>query len=65
MLSALVRDRQRWLFSGALVAGIFLLPFVTEALVWGSFPFIIDDQGISRLRMIPFVPWPSGHFGTY
>jgi hypothetical protein len=46
-----------------LLIAIFLLPFVTDTLIWGSFPFIIDDDGISRLRMIPFIPWPSGNYG--
>jgi len=40
-------------------------PFVTDFLIWGSFPFNIDNDGVSRLRMIPFVPWPSGQFGQY
>jgi hypothetical protein len=57
--------RRRALYLVLLVIGIFLLPFVTEALNWGSFPFIIDDQGVSRLRSIPFIPWPAGHFGEY
>ncbi len=56
---------QQWLYSVLLIIGIFLLPFLTEALMWGSFPFIIDDEGASRLRMIPFIPWPGGHFGEY
>lgn len=43
----------------------FLLPFVTDALIWGSFPFNIDSNGIARLRFIPFVPWPDGNFGDY
>jgi hypothetical protein len=44
------------------VVGICLLPFITDTLIWGSFPFITDNQGVSRLRMIPFFPWPSGHY---
>jgi hypothetical protein len=60
-----MKASQRWLYSVLLIVGIFLLPFLTDALMWGSFPFIIDDEGVSRLRMIPFIPWPSGHFGEY
>ena len=57
--------RQRWLYSVLLIIGIFLLPFMAEVLMWGSFPFTFDSQGFSRLRMIPFIPWPSGDFGEY
>lgn len=57
--------KQRSFYSVLLVVGIFLLPLIAEALMWGSFPFIIDDQGVSRLRLIPFIPWPAGHFGEY
>jgi hypothetical protein len=57
--------KQRWLYSVLLVIVIFVFPFVTDALISGSFPFIIDDDGVSRLRMIPFIPWPSGDVGTY
>ena len=60
-----LKARQRWLHSVLLVVGIFLLPFITDALMWGSFPFNIDDQGVSRLRLIPFIPWPSSAFGEY
>jgi hypothetical protein len=44
---------------------IFMLPVITDALLWGSFPFTFDRNGIARLRMIPFIPWPSGNFGEY
>lgn len=60
-----LKARQRWLYSVLLIVGIFLLPFIAEALMWGSFPFTFDDQGVSRLRMIPFIPWPSADFGEY
>ena len=42
--------RQRWLYSVLLIIGIFLLPFISEVLMWGSFPFTFDNQGVSRLR---------------
>lgn len=54
--------RQRWIYTGLPVIGIFLLPFLTDTLIWGSFPFIIDNDGYQRLRMIPFLPWPSGRY---
>jgi len=48
-----------------IVAAIFVLPIVTDFLIWGSFPFTIDREGASRLRVIPFIPRPSGHIGEY
>ena len=56
---------RRWLYSVMLVVGIFLLPFITDTLLWGTFPFCIDDHGFSRLRLIPFIPWPDCKFGAY
>jgi hypothetical protein len=44
---------------------VLLLPFVTDALIWGSFPFTFDSAGVGRLRLIPFIPWPNAPFGTY
>jgi hypothetical protein len=41
------------------------VPLVTDALIWGSFPFNIDNKGVARLRLIPFLPWPDGSFGEY
>lgn len=55
----------RRIYITLIVVAIFVLPFVTDFLIWGSFPFSIDNNGISRLRMIPFIPWPDGHFGEY
>lgn len=55
--------RYFWVF--LLAVAILLLPFVSDALTWGSFPFNVDNAGIERLRMIPFIPWPDGHFGDY
>jgi hypothetical protein len=57
--------RQRVIYSLLLTIGIIALPFVADALIWGSFPFEIDDQGFSRLRMFPFVPWPGYRFSWY
>ncbi len=62
-VAVLVAARQRWRYSALLILGIFLIPFMTDALIWGSFPFIFDDAGVARLRMIPFIPWPSGRYG--
>jgi hypothetical protein len=45
------------------IVTIVLLPFVTDALIWGSFPFTIDSSGAHRLRLIPFIPWPDVPFG--
>ena len=62
-IAALITAKQRWYYFLLLIVGIFLIPFITDALMWGSFPFIFDDAGVARLRMIPFLPWPSGHYG--
>jgi hypothetical protein len=56
---------RRHIYAVLLIAAIFVLPFVTDFLIWGSFPFNIDNDGVSRLRMFPFIPWPSGQFGEY
>ena len=56
---------RRYLIVILLVVAVFVLPFVTDFLTWGSFPFNIDNDGASRLRMIPFIPWPNGQFGEY
>jgi hypothetical protein len=56
---------RRWLFTVLIIIGIFLVPLIAEIVMWGSFPFIIDNQGISRMRMIPFIPWPAGQYGEY
>ena len=46
------------------VAGALLLPLLTDFLIWGSFPFTFDSRGVGRLRLIPFLPWPDGPYGT-
>lgn len=52
---------KRYLYSLIIAVAIFFLfPLVSDALIWGSFPFA---EG--RLRMFPFIPWPSGAFGQY
>jgi hypothetical protein len=61
-VAVLVAARQRWRYLVLLIVGIFLLPFITDTFMWGSFPFIFDDAGVARLRMIPFIPWPSGRY---
>jgi hypothetical protein len=48
-----------------LIAAVVLLPLLTDALIWGSFPFNFDNAGVERLRLIPFLPWPAAPFGTY
>lgn len=44
---------------------ILVLPFATDTLIWGSFPFNIDNAGNGRLRLIPFVPWPQGGYMAF
>jgi hypothetical protein len=60
-----VATRQSWLYSVLLIMGIFVLPLVTDALIWGSFPFSSDINGVGHLRMIPFFPWPSSPLNEY
>lgn len=57
--------RKRNLYVALIIVTIFLLPLLTDALTWGSFPFNFDNRGLGRLRMIPFIPWPDGPFGQY
>jgi hypothetical protein len=59
------RVRKRYLYVFLLAAAIFAIPFITDALIWGSFPLGFDNDGVLRLRMIPFVPWPEGHYGEF
>ncbi|MGJ4900175.1 hypothetical protein ACQR0V_01305 [Bradyrhizobium sp. HKCCYLS2058] len=65
VVAFLVTVRQPWRWVVLMIAGVLLLPFVTDLLTWGSFPFIFDNTGSARLRMIPFLPWPSGAYGEY
>jgi hypothetical protein len=57
--------KHRGVLTAIAIAGVILLPFVTDTLIWGSFPFQFDDAGIGRLRLIPFLPWPSGGYMTF
>jgi hypothetical protein len=57
--------RRRYFLALFVAVVVFLLPFLTDALIWGSFPFNIDNNGVARLRLIPFFPWPDGNFGEY
>lgn len=59
------RGRARIVIAMACVVLVLALPFVTDTLLWGSFPFTFDKQGYGRIRFIPFVPWPSGGYGAY
>jgi hypothetical protein len=47
------------------VTSVLVLPIVWDFLLWGSFPFNFDHEGVGRLRLIPFLPWPSGSPGEY
>jgi hypothetical protein len=59
------RPAKAYLIAIVICLAILLFPLATDALIWGSFPFPVDRQGISRLRMIPFIPWPDAPFGQY
>jgi hypothetical protein len=65
VVALIVGGGRRPLYSIFVIVGIFLLPVITDAFVWGSFLLTFDNEGKGRLRMIPFVPWPSGRFGEY
>jgi hypothetical protein len=56
--------KKRYLQAAVALAIVAILPFITDTLIWGSFPFTFDDAGIGRLRLIPFLPWPSGGYGA-
>jgi len=32
---------------------------VAYVLAWGSFPIEFNPQGYERIRMLPFLPWPT------
>jgi hypothetical protein len=64
-VASLVAARQQWRWAILLIVVILLFPFVTDTLIWGSFPFTFDNEGVARLRMIPFIPWPSGSYLEY
>jgi dolichyl-phosphate-mannose--protein O-mannosyl transferase len=63
-IAALTRT-QRWSHVILTIVALLLFPFVTDFLIWGSFPLPLDDEGNIHLRLIPFIPWPSGGFGHY
>jgi hypothetical protein len=65
IMGALVAARQQWRWVILLAVVILLLPLVTDILIWGSFPLTLDNAGVARLRMIPFIPWPSGDYGDF
>lgn len=60
-----ITAKHRYILVGAAVVSVILLPLITDTLIWGSFPFQFDDSGVGRLRLIPFVPWPSGGYMTF
>jgi hypothetical protein len=46
------------------LVAVLLLPLLTDALIWGSFPLTFE-RGAWRVRMIPFFPWPDRPYGDY
>ena len=55
-------SERKWKAILIVAAIILVLPFVTDTIIWGSFPFMIDDAGVYRIRTIPFIPWPYGKY---
>lgn len=41
---------------------IILLMCLSWILIWGTYPLIHDADGTERMRLVPFIPWPSGTF---
>lgn len=64
-IGALVASRQQWRWIILLAAVILSFPIVTDFLIWGSFPLTFDNEGVARLRIIPFIPWPSGSYEEF
>ena len=64
-IGALVAVRRQWHWVILLAVVVLLPPLVTDILIWGSFPLAFDNAGVARLRMIPFIPWPSGDYGDF
>jgi hypothetical protein len=58
-------NAKRWLWVIVMAVALLLFPLVTDILIWGLFPFTYDNAGVPRLRMIPFMPWPSGDYGEF
>lgn len=56
--------RKRYLFTCFTVIAIFIFPLIVECVVWGSFPLNFDSNGVGRLRLIPFFPWPNNPYGS-
>ncbi len=52
------RFRKKILLSTLTVIGLYIAMLLLQVIIWGSFPHINDVDG-SRLRLIPFVPWPN------
>ena len=67
LMSLIAADelKRRYVYICSLVVIVFLFPFLVDAITWGSFPFNIDNEGVHRLRLFPFIPWPEGPYGDY
>jgi hypothetical protein len=57
-------ERSGWRYWEIALTAVFtfLLPFVTDAITWLTFPFPISDGGFFVVRLIP---WPTGRYGKY
>lgn len=49
----------------ATLVGVVGSLFLTDFVIWTSFPLPVDANGLGHVRMIPFLPWPDGPFGTF
>lgn len=66
-LLSMTREPPTWQRVSLFLFGCFLLlnlPYLTDTLIWGSFPFFFDEHNVGRVRMIPFIPWPNRPWGT-
>jgi hypothetical protein len=57
--------RRRFVLAAAAMGAVIILPAIADTLIWGSFPFTYDQAGVARLRLIPFLPWPTGGYMTF
>lgn len=57
--------KRRYLYAAVILAIVAVLPIITDTLIWGSFPFTFDSRGVGHLRVIPFLPWPSGGYMAF
>ena len=51
--------QRRYLWTIAVLVSLVAACVVQQVIIWGAFPLPADTNGIIRLRIIPFLPWPD------